>query len=113
MFCNVVLKKECLGFECLVVLLLWIFSGLNRKFSRGQYLLGFYRTLLEGAYILVKRGRCRKEEDNRGEGLRCCAFLGRYLDKFFRAILPRGCMFERNEGVYLEVRLVLERTHCD
>lgn len=86
----------------MVVLPFWYILALSSSFGRRQYLLKFHRTLFGLAEILVKTGRCRKEEKNHGECFRCCAITGRYMVLFCKAIFRKEWVFGRRRMGLLE-----------
>lgn len=74
----------------MVVLHLQTFPGLSFKLDKQKSLFCFYGTMLGWAQALVKSGRCRREEENRGKCLRCYAFIGKYMGVFCRAVSREG-----------------------
>lgn len=64
----------------MVVLLVWICTGLSSKFVRRHLRLSSYRTLFGCANGLGKRGNCCREEKSFNELLTRCAFLDRHMD---------------------------------
>lgn len=54
--------------------------------------------LLGWVNVMVKKGKCRGEEENHSGCLRCRALLGGYMAVFSRAVLPRKWMFDRKRN---------------
>lgn len=104
--------KKCSDFECVAVLLLYIFLGFASKLGREKWLFNFCKTLLGSAEVLGQRNRYRREEKNHSEFLRCCAFLADTWLCFSEQFFQESVCSIGKYWIYLKESIVLQRVRC-